>query len=264
MFLYKKIIFVFLLCIFAKMGTINAQTLSQNNNVWLHYAGKNMLTSKLSVTLEASMRFANGFNEKQQWFIRPSVDYQFTKHFTGSLGYTHYNTYVYGNPAINKTDIPEDHIWLQGTFVHQKGDLKITNRLRDENRNVGIAVGTKNATTGETTYAITNYEYRNRLRYMLLLQYPIIKKDGKPILNALFGDEVFLNIGTQSGVTLLNQNRVIAGLGYPIDAHQQIQLAYIHQNIWNKTNTIEEINPTVRLSYLTNFSFVQSKNKPPK
>jgi Protein of unknown function (DUF2490) len=255
----KQLISLTFLVISLTGSPLYAQTLSQNNDIWLHYAGKNMLTSKFSLTLEATMRFANGFNEKQQWFIRPSVDYQFTKHFMGSVGYSHYNTYSYGNPAMNKTEIPEDHVWLQGTFVHQKGDLKITNRLRDENRNVGIAVGTKDAATGSTTYAIDHYEYRNRLRYMLLLQYPIIKKDNKPVLNALLGDEVFLNIGQNSGVTLLNQNRLIAGLGFPIDKHQQVQLAYIHQNIWNKTNTIEEINPTVRLSYLTNFSFVKTK-----
>jgi hypothetical protein len=255
MFLYKKILFVLCFGIFLQINTTNAQILSQNNNIWLHYFGKNLLTPKLSVTLEASMRYAN-FQSPQQYFIRPSLDYQFAKHFMGSVGYTHYNTYVYGSPPMNKMDIPEDHIWLQGTFVHQKGDLRITNRLRDENRFVGIAVGTKDVSTGETKYAIDRYEYRNRIRYMLFLQYPIVKKKGKPVLNALFGDEVFLNIGEQSGVTLLNQNRVIAGLGYPIDAYQQIQLAYVYQNIWNKTNTIEEMNPTVRVSYITNFSFV--------
>ena len=259
MFLYKKILFALISIVFIQIKIAKAQTISQNNNVWLHYVGKNILTPKLSVTVEASMRYANGFNERQQYFIRPSVDYQFTKHFTGSVGYTHYDTYIYGSPAINKTTIPEDHIWLQGTFVHQKGDLRITNRLRDENRFVGVAVGTKDAATGETNYAISNYEYRNRVRYMLLLQYPIIKKEGKPILNALLGDEVFLNIGAQSGATLLNQNRIIAGFGYPINPHHQIQLAYIHQNLLNKAATIEEINPTIRLSYLTNFSFVSQK-----
>ena len=63
------------------------------------------------------------------------------------------------------------------------------------------------------------------------------------------------------GKTLLNQNRLIAGFGYPIDKQQQIQLAYIHQNIWNKTNTIEEVNPTVRLSYLTNLSIIKKEKK---
>jgi nitrate reductase alpha subunit len=65
-----------------------AQTKSQNNDIWLHYVGKNMLTKKLSFTLEATMRFANGFSQKQQYFIRPSFDYQLTKHFTGSVGFT--------------------------------------------------------------------------------------------------------------------------------------------------------------------------------
>ena len=102
-----------------------AQTKTSNNDVWFHYVGKNMLTKKISFTFEATMRYANGFSEKQQYFVRPSIDYQFTKKFNGSIGYSHYNTYVYGSPALNKTDIPEDHIWIQGTFVHTKGNINL-------------------------------------------------------------------------------------------------------------------------------------------
>lgn len=238
-----------------------AQTKSQNNDIWLHYVGKNMLTKKLSFTLEATMRYANGFSEKQQYFIRPSFDYQFTKHFIGSVGFSHYNTYVYGSPAINKRPIPENHPWLQGTFNHQFGDLKLTNRLRNEFRFVGIAT----APSGTTDYSITDYKFRDRLRYMVLATYPIIKKDKKPVLNAFVGDEAFMNIGplgtdiskNNVGKTFMNQNRVIVGLGYIINPHHQIQLSYIHQNIWNFSDTIEESNPTVRISYLTTFSFVK-------
>ena len=136
---YKPSFLILLLSIFLGIS-LEAQTLkSQNNNVWFHYVGKNRVTEKLSFTFEATMRYANGFSEKQQWFVRPSVDYQFTKKFAGSVGYSHYNTYSYGNPAMNKTDIPEDHVWIQGTYVHNSGDFKFTHRLRDENRFVGIA-----------------------------------------------------------------------------------------------------------------------------
>ncbi|MES2516721.1 MAG: DUF2490 domain-containing protein [Bacteroidota bacterium] len=239
-----------------------AQTHSTNDDIWLHYYGKNMLTKKLSFTFEGVLRFANGFSEKQQYFVRPSIDYQLTKHLVGSLGYSHYLTYVYGDPAINKIPVPENHIWLQTQFTHQFGDLKITNRLRDENRYVGVAI--KDAAG---TYNIDHYAYRNRFRYMLLLNYPLIKDEKKATkLFGILGDEVFLNIGSIAsspnaesnvGATLLNQNRIIAGFGYNINAHHQIQLSYIHQNVWNFPDTIEESNPTVRLSYYTNFSFAQ-------
>lgn len=226
-----------------------AQTKTSNNDVWFHYVGKNMLTKKLSFTLEATMRYANGLSEKQQYFIRPSIDYQFTKKFNGSMGYSHYNTYVYGSPALNKTDIPEDHIWIQGTFVHSKGKYKFTHRVRDENRFVGIAV--KNG----TEYSIDHYEYRNRLRYMFLMNYTLTKKEDKVKLFGIVGNEAFFNIGSNAGKTFFNQNRIIGGLGYNIDKNQQIQLNYIHQNIWNYTNTIQEDNPTIRLSYITNLDF---------
>lgn len=230
-----------------------AQIKTQNNNVWFHYVGKNMISEKASFTLEATMRYTDGLNEKQQWFIRPSLDYQFAKKIVGSLGYSHYNTYSYGDFPINKTEIPEDHVWIQGTYTHSKGNFKFTHRLRDENRFVGVAV--KDVATNQ--YEIDHYDYRNRLRYMFLLNYALTKENDKTKLFGILGDEAFLNIGANAGKTLFNQNRIIGGLGYNLNSNHQVQLAYIHQNIWNFGNTIQESNPTVRLTYVTNFDWTK-------
>lgn len=227
-----------------------AQMKTSNENIWLHYVGKNKLTEKLSFTLEATMRYANGFSEKQQYFVRPSIDYQLTKSFTGSIGYTHYITYVYGNPSLNRINTPEDHFWVQGTYMHQKGKLKFMHRLRDEFRFVGIATQQTNG-----SFEITDYEYRNRLRYMVLLNFPLLKKEDTTKLFSILGDEVFMNIGSNAGKTFLNQNRIIGGIGYNLNKNHQLQLCYIQQHIWNFANTLQEDNPTVRLSYLTNFDW---------
>ena len=249
---YIKIRLLFLVGIasFLAVNTSLAQVKEGNNNIWLHYFGKNMITEKFSFSFEATMRYANGFLEKQQYFIRPSVDYQFTKKFMGSVGFSHYNTYSYGNPAMNKISIPENHFWIQGTFVHNSGQLKITHRLRDEFRYVGVAAMQSNG-----DLEIDHYDYRNRMRYMLLFNYPLIKREDATKLFALFGDEVFVNIGSNAGKTFLNQNRLIGGVGYNFDKNHQMQLSYIHQNIWNYTNTFQESNPTVRLTYVTNFDW---------
>ncbi len=230
-----------------------AQIKTQNDNIWFHYVGKNRISEKASLTLEATMRYTNGLNEKQQWFIRPSLDYQFTNKLVGSIGYTHYNTYSYGEIPLNKTNIPEDHIWIQGTYTHSKGNFKFMHRLRDENRFVGIAVN--NANTNE--FEIDSYEYRNRARYMFLVNYTLTKADDKAKLFAVLGNEAFVNIGTNAGKTFFNQNRVIGGLGYNLNKNNQIQLNYIQQHIWNFTNTIQENNPTVRLTYVTNFDWTK-------
>ncbi|MCP9765587.1 DUF2490 domain-containing protein [Lacihabitans soyangensis] len=247
----KKITVIFTALLGLVLSNSFAQKKSQNNNIWLHYVGKNKIAKKTFFTLEATMRYANGFSEKQQYFIRPSIEYQTNKHLAWSVGFTHYNTFVYGNPALNKRPIPENHIWIQANFTHQIGDLRITNRLRDENRWVGLA--TTNSTTGELE--ITDYAYRNRLRYMPLLTYPIVKKDKKTLLSAFVGDEAFINIGKKAGATLFNQNRIIAGLGYTLSKSSQVQLSFIQQQIWNFTDTIEESNPTLRISYLSNLDF---------
>jgi hypothetical protein len=247
----KKLTVFMLLAL--SMSASQAQVQSHNNDIWFHYMGKFMVAKKTSVSFEGVMRFANGFSEKQQFFLRPTIDYQFTKHFQGSLGYSYYKTFVYGSPSLNKIPIPEDHIFLQGLFTHQFGDLKLTNRLRDEQRWVGLA----SISPGTTEYKINDYVYRNRLRYMLLASYPIIKKGKSPLLSVIVGDEAFFNIGKKSGKTLMNQNRVILGLGYQIDPHQQVQVSFIQQKIWNFSNTLEETNPTVRFSYITNINLAK-------
>lgn len=238
---------VLFLMIFLKGYT---QQTSNNTNVWLHYSGKNKLTEKVSFTLEATLRYTDGFSQKQQWFVRPSLDYQFSKSFVASVGYTYYDTYVYGEIPMNKITIPEHHGWLQGTFTHNAKDLKFTHRLRDENRFVGIS-----EMNSQGDFEITKYEYRNRLRYMFLLNQPLSKKDGEVKIFAVLGDEVFVNVGVKDAETLVQQNRIIGGLGYNFDAHHQIQVNYIHQNIWNLKNTIMENNPTIRISYITNFDW---------
>ncbi len=231
----------------------SSQTITHHNNIWFHYVGKNMISKKTSFTLEATMRFANGFEQAQQFFIRPSIDYQVSKPLTLSVGYTYYNTYSYGAMPLNKTSIPEHHIWIQVNYKHNLGDFTITHRLRNENRLVGMPIAQG------ADYVMDYFEYRNRIRYMLMINHPILRKNNKTIVNGILADEAFFNVGSFSGAGVMNQNRVIAGLAYIINPHHQIQFAYVHQNVWNKANTIEEINPTLRMSYLTNLDFTKKK-----
>ena len=189
-----RLLFLVGIACFLAVNITFAQVKTSNNDIWLHYFGKNMISEKFSFSFEATMRYANGFSEKQQYFIRPSVDYQFTKKFMGSVGFSHYNTYSYGNPSMNKISIPENHFWIQGTFVHNSGQLKITHRLRDEFRYVGVAAMQSNG-----DLEIDYYDYRNRMRYMLLFNYPLIKNEDVTKLFALLGDEVFINIGSNAG-----------------------------------------------------------------
>jgi hypothetical protein len=228
---------------------VTSQTTSSNNNIWFHYFGKNKIAEHWNINLEATMRFANGLEEKQQYFVRPSVDYELNSNLSISAGYSHYVTYSYGTPSLFKIKTPEDHVWLQTTYVHKINQWKITHRLRNEFRWVGVASNV------EDNLEITSYAFRDRLRYMLLLQHPIHTFSDGMQWYGIIGDEAFINIGTNAGKTLMNQNRVIAGFGLQLDKNQQIQLSYIHQNIWNFPNTLHESNPTVRISYLTHLDW---------
>ena len=212
--------------------TTNAQVKTQNNNLWVHYVGKVNFTNKLSFTLEATKRNTEWGKTSQQWFVRPSIDYNINKMFTASLGYTHYKTFPYGSPAIFKSSVEEDHIWVQLNGKYKIKSSTLQTRLRDENRFIGV-----------------DQTYRKRLRFMALFTHPIIKKLDATLLSFVIGDEAFFNVGSYSGKSLLNQNRIIAGFAYNFNKNNQIQINYIHQNIWNYSNTILENNPSIRVSY---------------
>jgi|GEM_PF-5770909 len=60
----KYLIGLIIVMAFLSFPKAQPQTVySRNNNIWLHYSGKNMLTKKLSFTFEGTFRFANGFSE---------------------------------------------------------------------------------------------------------------------------------------------------------------------------------------------------------
>ncbi|MFN3942838.1 MAG: DUF2490 domain-containing protein [Flavobacterium sp.] len=242
----KKILFVLLSLVSFKAFS---QTTTTNYNIWFHYFGKNRIAERWNVNLEATMRYANGFEEKQQFFIRPSLDYEINSNLSFSAGYSHYVTYSYGTPSLFKINTPEDHVWIQTSYVHKINQWKITHRLRNEFRWVGVA-----SAVGENL-EINSFAFRDRLRYMIMFQHPIHSFSNGIQWYGIVGNEAFVNIGTNAGKTLMNQNRVIAGFGLQLDKNQQIQLSYIHQNIWNFANTLHENNPTVRLSYLTHFDW---------
>lgn len=75
------------LCLFS-LFYIHGHEKASNNDICLHYYGKNMITEKFSFSFEATMRYANGFSEKQQYLLRPSINYQFTEKLMGSFEFS--------------------------------------------------------------------------------------------------------------------------------------------------------------------------------
>lgn len=238
-----RALFILLPFIFISLTSL-AQQRSFNHNAWLHYVGNFSFSPKSAITMEATYRMANFTQDFQQFFIRPSYDYKLKDNLTASLGYTYVLTGIYGSPAMNKTNMPENHLWIQGQIQNKIGAVAISNRLRNENRFVGIASPVNN------DLKVDDYAYRNRMRYMLIASLPIITFNNQSI-SGFIGNEFFFNIGKNAGKTFMNQNRVIAGFGYRLNKSNQIQLAYLQQSIRNYPNSIREENSTLRLSYIS-------------
>ena len=72
------------LALLAIGGSFAAQQINHNDLLWLHYLGRNKVSDHLSIGLEATLRLANHLDQKQQYFIRPFVDYQCTPNLVAS------------------------------------------------------------------------------------------------------------------------------------------------------------------------------------
>lgn len=243
------------ICILLILSNLSfGQTKSYNQNIWFQYSGKFNISKKINTSLEYNYRFANYFESKQQCLIRPSFEYSITKQLTSSIGYTYIKNYVYGNPSLNKIPTQENQFYLQIGYTHFLKKIKLSHRLRDEFRYMDDV--TKNS---NNIYEVTGTTYRNRLRYMITTSYPIWKIKDENKLTLQLGNELFMGITSNSGKRMVSQNRIFGGLNLALNKQNSIQFNYIHQEIWNNNLTIHEINPTFRISYITNINLYKDK-----
>ena len=97
-----KITYVYILIAVINLVTprvLNAQTV-HNNDLWVTGHGNILVTDKWGTDLELHYRMAEMGQEKQQFLIRPSIYYVINADVLAFAGYTHIETYPYGEQPI--------------------------------------------------------------------------------------------------------------------------------------------------------------------
>ncbi|MDC9722162.1 MAG: DUF2490 domain-containing protein [Urechidicola sp.] len=188
-------------------------TYSQDDKVgnWLMYFGTNRISDDFSIHTEIQYRnHTLTPNNVEQLLLRTGLNYHFSEKATVTAGYAYIPSYVYESEQTSP-EVEEHRIWQQFILTNKIGRVKFEHRYRVEQRWV-------------------NQDYKNRLRYRLMLFVPL----NKPVIEkgAFFlgvYDEIFIN----TKESFFDRNRLYGALGYQINKDINIQTGMLHQQLSN-------------------------------
>jgi len=247
----KRIAFISILMVFScRCAFSQGRVINHNNDLWYLLHGDYSLSSKWGIDSELHLRLADWGHEKQQILIRPSVYYKLNSSLYLFAGYTHIESYPYGDqPIVART--PENNFWIQALVKHSVGRLGVSHRYRFEERWTGII------STLSNQNEISGYSHKNRLRYRLTLKAPITPDS--PWYFQVF-DEVWVNFGENTQLNIFDQNWLYTGFGKNLNNLLALELAYQWQ-ILNKADGIhQESNDTIQLTLHYKFDSTKNRN----
>lgn len=176
---------------------------------WLMYFGTNKLSDKISIHSEVQYR--NHTVEPahiEQLLLRTGVNYHINKHAIVTGGYGYIASHAFDSEESNP-DTKEHRTFQQLILINELGRLKFEHRYRVEQRWV-------------------EGDYRDRLRYRLMVFLPINKPKVEP--GAIFlgvYDEIFMN----TKQTFFDRNRLYGAVGYQLNSTTQFQVGFLRQRI---------------------------------
>lgn len=213
------------------------KTIDDQLHGWVVYQGNHKLNGKFDLHTEYQWRRADGFNDWQQSLARVGLDYKLNPNCTISGGYGWIISYPYGSQPI-AAQTHENRLWQQVNLKAQYGAIQIQHRYRLEQRFIDTI-------------------YRQRIRYRAQCIIPLQKTyiaQGKGLFMNV-NDEVFLGFGKGIGKNILDQNRLIAAVGYKFSPRMNMQIGYLNQFVIKSNGVQMERNHTLWTNVVYNLDF---------
>jgi hypothetical protein len=216
-----KIMFILLLVPFFSFAQPQRKT-SYNDQVWFGDFSKLKLNDRWSIYFDFGLRRTEWLNKWSQTLVRPGITGQLNKNVSITAGVAWFNHYT--QVVIR----PEYRGWQQLLFTESYGRLKLSHRLRAEQRFNQVIIANELA---------DDYSYNSRYRYQLSLQLALNKpslQDGTLYLTA--SDEVMMNSGKEITYNYFDQNRLAVGIGYKLNKILNVSLSYM--NVFIQKNAV--------------------------
>lgn len=207
------------------IAAANAQTgriTDRNNIAWPQVFLFIPLDKNWGIHAEYQWRRTNGLKDGQQGLLRTSLQYRFTDEVSVNLGYAWVETYPYGDyPIAANGRFPEHRIYQQLSLTQFMKNLRITHRLRIEQRFLGKV---KPGTDRE----IEDWTYLNRFRYQVRAQKNLFVKNKIRVYGVL-ADELFIGAGENIGLNVFDQNRLMLLAGITNGKNIQVEAGFLQQ-----------------------------------
>lgn len=231
----------------ALMVSLQAQHTTTYTDAWFSLSNIYSFNERWSLANEVHWRSTHFLRNKEQFLLRPSVNYQASKNKRFTLGYTFIQSYPYGEGALN-ISVPEHNIWEQIILSYSINQQTLLHRLRLEQRFRG-----QPAALGKDHYQIAAYRFSNRIRYRIAWKASISSKCFMHVY-----EELWIATAADFSQPTYDRNWFYLGIGQQLTKNGTIELAYLHQNIAKSTEGFER-HPTVQLSCHYQLSHKNSK-----
>jgi len=226
-----------------------AAATDNNANAWFMYFGDHPFskTSKWGLHLEGQWRRADVGLKWQQLLLRPAVNYQLNKKVALTGGYGFIQSHGYGDFPAPAT-APEHRFFEQASIVQRFKKLDFQNRLRFEQRNLGVMAKQPNG-----DFDRIGWRYENRFRYMLRTNVPLKVGGGKYYVGLY--DEVMFNYGKNVAKNVFDQNRAYAALGRNMGHETKLEVGYLEQTVQHRDGLVFEHNHTLQIAIYSKLPF---------
>lgn len=213
----KKLVVVLLLI----YGNCFSQKIVQNQRVWFSYTGQYKVSEKWGYDIEAQFRLDNQLQQNLQNAFKIGGIYFLSPNENLIGGYALVNAF---NTSLGKF-YRENRFWEQYQFNKKWNNNKntITHRFRLEQRWVEHLANVVDESNSAN--------YLNRFRYLNRNLFHLANlRSGNEEIYAVVQDEVFLILGENKiNSKLIDQNRVMIGLGLNYNNNIRLELGYMNQ-----------------------------------
>lgn len=193
---------------------------TQVNQIWTGYFNQTRFSSKWGLWTDLQLRTQENFADNlSQSLVRFGLTHYLTDNTKVTFGYAWINHF----PADNHANIsrPEHRLWQQIQWHTKYPRLRLMQWLRLEEKFRRKVLSAD--ALGQ------DYNYNWKIRYNFLLNVPLGQKAFAPnTFSFVANDELHINFGNEIVYNYFDQNRFFLGLGYHMNAADQIQFGYMN------------------------------------
>jgi hypothetical protein len=219
-----------------------------NTNGWYMYFGDHPIAkSRWGLHLEGQWRRVDLGLKWQQLLLRPGINFQLSKNVALSGGYGFVQTHPYGE-FPGPAGFPEHRFFEQATITKRFLKLDFQNRLRLEQRNIGVM-----GRQPDGDFKRIGWRYENRFRYQLRTSIPLKFAGGKYYVGLY--DEIFYNFGKNVAQNVFDQNRAYVALGRNLPHQTRVEVGFMEQTLQRRGGAIFEHNHTLQIAIFSKLPF---------